>query len=65
MQESGPQAVAVRSLEIRNDFCLQMADFKSRAFEHETKNISTQFILYFANVITSHREREREREREK
>ena len=57
IQENGTHAVAVRSLEIRNDICLQLADFKSRTFEHETNSISTQFILYLANVITLHRER--------
>jgi hypothetical protein len=52
IQENGTLAAAVRSLEIRNDICLQLADFKSRAIGHETNNISTQFILYLANVIT-------------
>ena len=58
IQENGTQAAAVCSLEIRN-ICLQLADFKSRAFGHETNNISTQFILYRADVITSHTDRER------
>jgi hypothetical protein len=57
IQENGTHAAAVRNLVIRNDISLQLADFKSRAFGQEQNNISIQFILYLANVITSHTER--------